>query len=417
VFDQMRLTSWRDDVRRQIELPLRVVLWNGQQYDFSHGTPSVTIRVPSPASLRYLLSPSLYNLGRAYVEGAIDVSGRAVDMIAIVNGLAATTLHPRGLLARAVGSIKHTREKDAAAVRYHYDVSNDFYGAFLDPAMVYSCAYFENGDEDLAVAQRKKIDHILAKIDLRPGHRLLDIGCGWGALAIRAAQRFGVKVLGVTLSENQAALARQRVEEAGLQHLVEIRLQDYRDVEGIFDRITSVGMFEHVGVRHLPEYFARIDKLLAPEGVVMNHGITTTDIDQRGTPYGGGRFIDEYVFPHGELAHLSTVVRCMQQGGLEVRDVENLRRHYARTCAIWTENFERNAEAIRHMTDPKRFRIWHVYLAGCSYAFQHDWISLYQIVCGKAGQAATMPWSRRAMYAQQLGQADIDQAANTLPLT
>jgi cyclopropane-fatty-acyl-phospholipid synthase len=406
----MRLTSWRDDVRRQTDLPLRVVLWNGEQFDFSKSSPTVTIRVPRASALRYLLSPSLYNLGRAYVEGAIDVSGRAVDMIAIVNGLASTTMQPRGLLARAVGSIKHTREKDAAAIRYHYDVSNDFYSAFLDPAMVYSCAYFENGNEDLATAQRKKIDHILAKIDLRPGQRLLDIGCGWGALAMRAAQRFGAHVVGVTLSENQAALARQRVEEAGLQHLVDIRLQDYRDVTGTFDRITSVGMFEHVGVRHLPDYFSRIDKLLAPDGIVMNHGITTTDIDQRGTPYGGGRFIDEYVFPHGELAHLGTVVRCMQQGGLEVRDVENLRRHYARTCALWTENFERNAERIRGMTDAKRFRIWHVYLAGCSYAFQHDWISLYQIVCGKAGRTPGMPWSRRGMYEGQLGQLTGDAA-------
>ena len=403
MFNQMRLTNWRDDVRNHVALPLRVELWNGQQLDFSGHAPKVTIRVPRPSSLRYLLSPSLYNLGSAYVEGAIDVTGRAADMIAIVNALAAATLQKPGLLARAVGKFTHTREKDAEAIRYHYDVSNDFYQAWLDPAMVYSCAYFENGDEDLATAQRKKIDHIFAKIGLQPGHTLLDIGCGWGALAIRAAQRFGVKVVGVTLSENQFALARQRVAEAGLQDLVDIRLQDYRDVEGSFDRITSVGMFEHVGVRHLPEYFARVNKLLAPDGVAMNHGITTTDVSERETPYGGGRFIDEYVFPHGELAHLSTVIRCMQQGGLEVRDVENLRRHYARTCALWTENFEANAEHVRQLADPKRFRIWHVYLAGCSYAFEHDWISLYQIVCSKAGSAPTMPWSRRAMYAAPLG--------------
>ena len=415
MFNQMRLTNWRDEVRSHAALPLRVELWNGQQLDFSSNQPKVTIRVPRPSALRYLLSPSLYNLGSAYVEGAIDVSGRAVDMIDIVNALASTSAQKPGLLARAVGSITHTREKDAEAIRYHYDVSNDFYSAFLDPAMVYSCAYFENGDEDLATAQRKKIDHIFAKIDLQPGHTLLDIGCGWGALAIRAAQRFGVRVVGVTLSENQLALARERVAAAGVQHLVDIRLQDYRDIEGTFDRITSVGMFEHVGLRHLPDYFARIDRLLSPGGICMNHGITTTDVDQRGTPYGGGRFIDEYVFPHGELAHLGMVVRCMQQGGLEVRDVENLRRHYARTCALWTENFENNAECIRHLTDPKRFRIWHVYLAGCSYAFDHDWISLYQIVCSKAGGASQMPWSRRAMYAAPLD-APVLAAAETAPV-
>ena len=209
-----------------------------------------------------------------------------------------------------------------------------------------------------------------------------------------AAERFGARCVGVTLSENQARLARERAEQAGLQHLVEIRLQDYRDVGGQFDRITSVGMFEHVGIAHLEGYFSRIDALLAPGGVVMNHGITTTDVKSRGTPYGGGEFIDRYVFPQGELAHLGTVIRSMQEGGLEVRDVENLRRHYARTCAMWTDNFEANADKVRQLTDPKRFRIWHVYLAGCTYAFNNDWISLYQIVCGKAGQEpAAIPWS------------------------
>jgi cyclopropane-fatty-acyl-phospholipid synthase len=401
VFNQIRLSNWSADVRNQLALPLRVILWNGQQLDFSQEPPRVTIRVPHPSAVRYLLSPSLYSLGSAYVEGAIEVSGRAADMIAIVNALAKTRLQRQhGAIARAVHSIgAHTRQKDAQAIRYHYDVSNEFYGAWLDPALVYSCAYFENGDEDLATAQLKKIDHILAKIDLRPGQSLLDIGCGWGALVIRAAQRFGARCVGVTLSENQARLARERVERAGLQHLVEIRLQDYRDVTGQFDRITSVGMFEHVGIQHFGEYFSRVNALLAPDGVVMNHGLTTTDVDSRGTPYGGGEFINRYVFPHGELAHLSTVIRSMQDGGLEVRDVENLRRHYARTCAIWTDNFEANAERIRQLTDPKRFRIWHVYLAGCTYAFNHDWISLYQVVCGKAGQEpSAIPWSRRYMY-------------------
>jgi cyclopropane-fatty-acyl-phospholipid synthase len=400
VFTEMRLSAWSTGVRSKMSLPLRVVLWNGQQLDFSSEPPRVTVRVPRPSALRYLMAPSLYSLGRAYVEGAIEVTGRASDIINMGNALATSMGKPRSRFSHALRLVSpHTREKDAEAIRYHYDVSNEFYGAWLDPGMVYSCAYFENGDEDLASAQVKKIDHILNKIGLQPGHRLLDIGCGWGALAIRAAQRYGARCVGVTLSENQTRLAREQVERAGLQGQVEIRLQDYRDVEGQFDRITSVGMFEHVGVQHLPEYFGRINKLLAPGGVVMNHGITTTDIDSRETPYGGGEFIDRYVFPHGELAHLSTVIKTMQEGGLEVRDVENLRRHYARTCATWADNFENNAEQIKKLTDPRRFRIWHVYLAGCAYAFAHDWISLHQIVCGKAGQdPAQIPWSRRYMY-------------------
>ena len=398
MFDQIRLSAWSTGVRNKLTLPLRVELWNGQRLDFSPEPPRVTIRIPDAAAVRYLLAPSLYNLGTAYVEGAIDVSGRANDMIAVVGALAANSAR-RNRLMRALRRASHTRDSDAAAVRYHYDVSNEFYGAWLDPSMVYSCAYFENGTETLAEAQLKKIDHILKKIRLRPGHALLDIGCGWGALAIRAAQRYGARCVGITLSENQLRLAREQVERAGMQHLVQIRLQDYRDVGGKFDRITSVGMFEHVGVRQLPDYFARINALLAADGVAMNHGLTTTSVDSKAAPYGGGEFIQRYVFPHGELAHLSAVLRAMQEGGLEALDVENLRRHYARTCAIWTDNFESKAEQIKLLTDPKKFRIWHVYLAGCSYAFANDWISLYQIVCGKAGRApGAIPWSRRYMY-------------------
>lgn len=381
----------------KVPLPLRIELWSGEYVDLSSEPSLVTVRVPQVTALRHLMSPSLYNLGRAYVEGDLDISGRAADMITIASALAETSDEPA---RRAAKDGRHTRESDSESIQYHYDVSNAFYQSFLDPAMVYSCAYYENGEaDDLASAQIKKIDHILRKIDLQRGHTLLDIGCGWGALVIRAAQQYGVRCVGVTLSENQAKLARERVTAAGLEDLVEIRLQDYRDVGGQFDRITSVGMFEHVGTKNLPAYFEKINTLLAPGGVVMNHGITSTDVEARNSPYGGGEFIDEYVFPNGELAHLGDVVKAMQQGGLEVRDIENLRRHYARTCAEWTENFEKDAEHIKTLTDPKKFRIWHVYLAGCAYGFAHDWISLYQIVCSKAeDDVGLIPWSRNYMY-------------------
>ena len=398
MFDEIRLKAWSAGLRSKLTLPLRVELWNGERIDFSPAAPRVTVHIPDAGALRYLLKPSLYNLGTAYVEGAIGVTGRARDMLDVVGTLAASSAARGGLLQRWRPG-PHTRAQDAAAVRYHYDVSNDFYRAWLDPAMVYSCAYFEQGDETLADAQRKKIDHILRKIGLRPGQSLLDIGCGWGALAIRAAQRFGARCVGITLSENQAALAREQVARAGMGHLVEIRLEDYRDVRGKFDRVTSVGMFEHVGLRQLPAYFARMRALLEDDGVAMNHGITSTNIHSRAAPYGGGEFIGRYVFPQGELGHIGTVLRAMQEGGLEALDVENLRRHYARTCAAWTDNFEANAAHIKTLTDARRFRIWHVYLAGCTYAFTNDWISLYQIVCRKAGKdPGAIPWSRRYMY-------------------
>ncbi|WP_028102022.1 SAM-dependent methyltransferase [Pseudoduganella violaceinigra] len=399
MFVQNRINSWISSIAPHVALPLRIELWNGRSFDFSQEAPRVTIRIPSPSAARYLLKPSLASLGTAYVEGAIEVTGRAVDMIKVVNALARSSLKDNGSLARIARTFHHNRQGDAEAIRYHYDVSNEFYQQFLDPNMVYSCAYFENGDEDLASAQIKKIDHILAKIQLQPGHTLLDIGCGWGALVIRAAQKYGVHCVGVTLSENQHTLARERVRAAGLSSLVEIRLQDYRDVRGTFDRITSVGMFEHVGLKHLVEYFGIINRLLAADGLAMNHGITSTDPDNGETPYGGGEFIEKYVFPHGELAHIGQVLHAMQKGRLEAYDVENLRRHYARTCTIWTENFEAHEEKVRELAGDKRFRIWHVYLAGCAYAFDQDWISLYQIVCGKAGRhPSALPWSRRYMY-------------------
>ena len=400
MFWEKKLGSWADNIRHQSALPLRLELWNGQQLDFGQQTPQVTVKVPHASALGYLLTPSLINLGKAYVEGKIEVEGRVNEIISVASALAKQTLKPEGKFARIVRSFQHTRKKDEEAIRYHYDVSNDFYSTWLDDNMVYSCAYFENGDEDLTTAQLKKIDHILTKIQVRPGHTLLDIGCGWGALAIRAAQKYGAKCVGITLSQNQFALAKERVARAGLSDRVEIRLEDYRDVSGSYDRITSVGMFEHVGARHLPLYFSRICSLLKDGGIAMNHGITTSDPENGESAYGGGEFIEQYVFPHGELVHIGAVLKAMQEGGLEALDVENLRRHYAKTCGMWADNFEAQSDRIKSLVDDKHFRIWRVYLAGCAYAFRQDWVSLYQVVCVKAGSdVASLPWSRRYMYA------------------
>lgn len=396
---ESKLTHWVNGIKNNSALPLRLELWNGKQFDLCNGTPNVTIRIPGASSLGYLLTPSLANLGTAYVEGKIEVKGALTDIIRLAHGLAERALEPEDKLARIMRSIRHTKQKDSDAIRYHYDVSNEFYALWLDPNMVYSCAYFENGNEDLAAAQIKKIDHILTKIQLRHGQLLLDIGCGWGALVMRAAQKFGARCVGVTISENQYELARERVQQAGLADRVEIRLEDYRDLKGTFDRITSVGMFEHVGLQHLASYFGKIRMLLSKDGIAMNHGITSADAESRETPYGGGEFIQKYVFPHGELSHIGLVLKTMQQGGLEAMDIENLRHHYARTCAMWAENFEARTDLIKKMVDEKRYRIWRIYLAGCAYAFMNDLIALYQVVCVKAGRNfPTLPMSRRYMY-------------------
>ena len=215
---------------------------------------------------------------------------------------------------------------------------------------------------------------------------------------MHAAKHYGAKCVGITLSENQAIHAKKIVDEAGLSDRIEIRLQDYRDVTGTFDRITSVGMFEHVGIKNLPVYFSKINALLAEDGIAMNHGITSTDAESGETPYGNGEFIEKYVFPQGELPHIGLALKAMQEGGLEVLDVENLRRHYAKTCAMWVDNFEAHADEIKRLAGDRRYRIWRVYLAGCAYAFEQDWISLYQTVCVKAGsKSSNIPWSRNYM--------------------
>ncbi len=404
MFWEKKLVHWADEIRAKTNLPARLVLWNGQKLDFgTFAAPQVTLKVKHASALPLLLKPSLVNLGEAYIKGKIDIEGKLSDIINISYSLARSTVTHAGKFARIKRALTHTKNSDKKAIQYHYDVSNAFYQLWLDENMVYSCAYFENGDEDLATAQLKKIDHILTKIQLQPGQTLLDIGCGWGTLVLRAAQQFGARCTGITLSQNQFNLATERVKAAGLEDRIEIRLQDYRDIQGQFDRITSVGMFEHVGHKNLPLYFSRIRELLADDGIVMNHGITSTDADSGATALGGGEFIDRYVFPDGELPHLGLALEAAQRGGLEAIDVENLRRHYARTLDIWTENFESKAAEARQFVDDEKFRIWRVYLAGCSYAFENDDVSIYQIICHKAGRKAeTLPWSRRYIYEQIL---------------
>ena len=244
------------------DLPLRLQLWNGRQIDLSP-SPRVVLGLAKPTALRLLQSPSLGRLGQAYVEGELDVQGRIADIVEVAVRLASNLKGGGAPWRSAQRLFRHTRRSDAEANAYHYDVSNEFYAHWLDPRMVYSCAYFRDPDDSLEQAQLQKLDHILTKLRVRPGDRLLDIGCGWGALVIRAAEKFGASPVGITLSQNQYDLARERIAAAGLEGRCEVRLQDYRDVTGRFDRISSVGMFEHVGLKNLGSYFSRIQALLA----------------------------------------------------------------------------------------------------------------------------------------------------------
>lgn len=398
MFLEHRLERFVEKLRRSTSLPLRLELWNGRAFDFA-AHPTVKVSVPRPSALRFLVSPDLLKLGQAYIEGHLRVEGPILEVIRVAESLArsAAASGRRGLHRFGL----HTRARDRNAIQYHYDVSNDFYALWLDRNMVYSCAYFRSEADSLDVAQEQKLDHILDKLMLKPEERFLDVGCGWGALILRAAKKYGARATGVTLSRNQYEFVLRRIKEENLEGRCEVRLEDYRDVPGagVYDKIASVGMFEHVGLRNLEAYFAKIHSLLADGGLVMNHGITSSDPDSRWVGLGAGEFIDRYVFPHGELPHLSRVLRETARTGFEVVDVESLRRHYARTCLEWAKRLEqRRGEAIASAGE-KRYRIWQVYLAGCAHGFAQEWMNIYQVLARKQDDATNpLPLTRDYMY-------------------
>jgi cyclopropane-fatty-acyl-phospholipid synthase len=382
------------------DIPMRLKLWSGRTLDLGP-RPNVTVTIPKPSSLRYFVAPDLLKLGEAYVEGHIDVDGSLVDIFEAGERLARRAA-PASRLAGLRQAVWHSRRRDRRAIEYHYDVSNDFYRLFLDRNMVYSCAYFRSEADSLELAQEQKLDHILNKLDLRPGERLLDIGCGWGALVLRAAEKYGARCVGVTLSKNQYEHCQEEIRRRGLEGRVEVRLQDYRDIpeEGAFDKISSVGMFEHVGLRNLRLYFDTVRRLLRDGGVALNHGITSVDADSRAVGLGAGEFIDRYVFPHGELPHISLVLKEMAMAKLDPVDVESLRRHYAKTCEHWARGLERNKRRAAELAGDKRYRIWSVYLQGCAYGFAKGWMTIYQVLAVKQGGPGMNPLrlTREYMY-------------------
>jgi cyclopropane-fatty-acyl-phospholipid synthase len=398
MFVERRIERLVSRLRESVSIPLRLELWNGRTFDLA-SEPKVKIGVTSPSALRFLISPNLMKLGYAYVEGYLRVEGPILEVFRVAESLArsAASHGSRGLRR----FWRHSRKGDRDAIQYHYDVSNDFYSLWLDRNMVYSCAYFRGEDDSLELAQEQKVDHILNKLMVKPGERFLDIGCGWGALILRAAKKYRARATGVTLSRNQHEFVLRRIREEGLQDLCEVRLQDYRDIpeEGTYDKIASVGMFEHVGLRHLGAYFAKIRSLLSEDGLVMNHGITAVDPDNSWVGLGAGEFINRYVFPHGELPHVSLVLREMALAGFEVSDVESLRRHYERTCFEWAKRLEQNRERAIALAGDKRYRIWQIYLAGCAHGFANEWMSIHQVLARKAGAGANrLPLTRDYMY-------------------
>lgn len=402
--------------RRLESLPRSVVLeWPGGR---AGRGGDVALRFSQSRGLVDLARGEVGALADAYVRGEVDIDGSMRDVMAVVAQLTRQPVNNRPPMpwARAWRHLRsrlaHRLHQDARQISFHYDVGDDFYALWLDARRVYSCAYFRDADMTLAQAQEAKLDHICRKLALQPGQRFLDVGCGWGGLLLWAAEHYGVQATGITLSRNQHAHVSRLIEARGLQGRVQVRLMDYRQLpDGPFDRVASVGMFEHVGRAQLSAYFDKLRRLVTPGGLVMNHGITAGGLHHAELGAGMGGFIEKYIFPGGELTHVAHVARHLAEGGLELLDAENLRPHYARTLWAWSDGLESRLDEARRVASEQTVRAYRLYLAGCAMAFEQGWISLYQLLAahpsGRPGQPggealrgaqSDYPFNRGYMY-------------------
>ena len=411
---------------------VEVKFWDQSHVSFGQGKPAFTLVVRDPAWLYELvMKRSPLVLAEAHFRGNLDFEGDVFDVLRLrkhfefiklpvgarlellrdawrVRGTSSEREADDGSRAASSRGFlrKHSRASDKEAISFHYDVSNEFYRLWLDNQMVYSCAYFESESESLEQAQANKLEHICRKLRLKEGERLLDIGCGWGAMVCWAAKHYGVRAHGITLSEEQLAFARERIETEGLQRMVTVELLDYRDLQGekVYDKISSIGMFEHVGLANLAEYNKTVYRVLADGGLFLNHGITH---DTEGWHTGvNSAFLQKYVFPDGELDRVSNIQHGMEAAGFEILDVEALRTHYAKTLREWVRRLEgRRGDALKHV-DETTFRVWRMYMAASAVEFENGGTGIHQILVGKTrDDRREVPWTRRHFYNPRAEQA------------
>lgn len=396
-----------------------VRLWDGSLLPPEPGREArFTLAIRSPAAMRtLLLSPTELSLGEEFVHGGIDVEGdlgaafslaeflarpraglgRRLRVARQILSLPAGERPARPRRARLSGKL-HSPSRDRRAVTYHYDLPKEFFALWLDRRMVYSCGFFETPGDGLDAAQERKLDYLCRKLRLRPGERLLDLGCGWGGLVLHAASRYGAEGVGITLSRLQAEYAGERIREAGLSGRCRVEVRDYRELgeEAPFDKIASVGMIEHVGASRHAEYFERAFRLLRPGGAFLNHGIARNpSYPDPGGPY----FSDRYIFPDGDLLPLSATLRAAEEAGFEVRDVESLREHYVLTLRHWAKRLEERADEARRVVGEATFRVWRLYLSGAAHTFAVGKNSVHQVLLCRPDEGRSgLPLSRADWY-------------------
>lgn len=403
-------------------------LWNGQKV--TSGNPQYTIVLKHPGALRKMFyPPGEMNLVEAFLRGDFDIEGdiiAAIKMVTALEGFSAQDwfrligqirrlpkTEPEdpfviGRKAVRLSGATHSRERDRVAVTYHYDVGNSFYALFLGKWMAYSCGYFQDAKDDLDTAQAAKFEHICRKLRLKPGERLLDIGCGWGGLVVYAAEHYGVQAVGITLSQPQVEYGQQWISQAGLNKQAKIELRDYRDINnlGMFDKIVSIGMFEHVGRTRQRAYFRNAYDVLKLGGLFLNHGIAATmrkPVSWAARTFlQRGQFVQRYVFPDGELLPISEALSIAEEERFEVRDVESLREHYALTLQNWVNNLEKNHAMAVDVKDERSYRTWRLYMAASAVGFENGHINVYQALLSKSENGKSkLPLIRSDIYFQK----------------
>lgn len=371
-----------------------VKYWDGSVEHFGEGESKFTLILNKPLPEKEIINDPALFFGEAYMGGDIDYEGelRAIlDLVFKNKDMFEKESKVLGAISKLIPKSPNRNRKD---IKYHYDIGNDFYGLWLDESMTYSCAYFEQPDNSLYQAQMNKVDYLLKKLNLKEGQTLLDIGSGWGELIIRAAKQYGVKSLGVTLSEEQVAKSKQRIKDEGLEGQVDVKLQDYRELasSGVqFDRLVSVGMLEHVGRANIPDFTAAADSLLKDGGVFVLHTITKQVESE------SNAWMERYIFPGGYIPSIRELVATLPEHDFYIKDMESLRLHYARTLKFWADSFEKNLDAVRKKFDEPFIRMWQVYLNSCIYGFRYRVVDLHQFILEK-GINNELPMTRHYLY-------------------